>query len=308
MSNPRRTWRFTIYRKALIVVACLYSAGTLGARLVTDQTGRRVNVPDAPSRLVSLAPSITETLYALGLGERLVGVTDYCDFPPEAKHKARVGSVLNPSLEAILTLRPDLVLGSPDANRIETAERIERLGIPVYGVRGRSLEETLASIEDLGRLLGRAEESLILVEHLRTRIEAVERRVVGRPKPKVLFVVWYRPLTTAGGKTFISDIIRRAGGNSITDGLAAEWPRMSLEEAVSLDPDIIIFPRTEAFSPSLGEFDRMSGWREMRAVRNRRMYFVSDSIIRPSPRLVDALEEVAGILHPAADGRGEEAR
>ncbi len=296
--------RETLVLAAVVAFLALSSAGPAAIREVTDQTGRQVRVVENPQRLVSLAPSVTETLFALGLGERIVGVTDYCDYPPEAKTKSRVGNVLNPSLEAILALRPDLVLGSPDANRIETADRIERLGIPVYGVRARSLDETFASVEDLGRLLGRAAEAQRLVESLRARLRAVERRVTGRERPKVLFVVWYRPLTTAGGKSFVNDVIRRAGGVSIAEDLEPEWPRMSLEEALKRDPDVILFPRTEAFAPDPAEFDRLSGWREMRAVRNRRMHFVSDSIIRSSPRLLDALEEVAAILHPPSeDGR-----
>lgn len=303
-NSGRAARRTVVLPVFLALIAAFPSADRAAVRTVTDQTGRPVRVPENPQRLVSLAPSITETLFALGLGPRVVGVTDYCDFPPEAKKKTRVGNVLNPSLEAILALRPDLVLGSPDANRIEIADRIERLGIPVYGVRARSLEETFASVEDLGRLLGRAGEAQRLVDGLKVRLRAVEQRVEGRTRPKVLFVVWYRPLTTAGRNTFVSDVIRRAGGVSVTEDFEAEWPRLSLEEALRRDPDVILFPRTEAFAPDPAEFDRMSGWREMRAVQNRRMYFVSDSIIRSSPRLVDALEEVAAILHPP----GEDAR
>ncbi len=276
-----------------------------GARMVTDQTGRQVDVPERPKRLVSLAPSITETLYALGLGDRLVGDTDYCEYPPEARDIPHVGSILNPNLERIVALRPDLVLGSPEANRIETADRLGRLGIPLYGVTAHTMDETLFSIEDLGRVLNREAEARRLVEQLRQRIAAVEHRVAGRRPPKVLFVVWYRPLTTAGRRTFVDDVIRRAGGVSITDDLPGEWPRMSLEEALRRNPDVILFPRSESFAPDLDEFQRLPGWRDLRAVRDRRLYFVSDTIIRPSPRLVNALEEVAGILHPPPSGKAD---
>jgi iron complex transport system substrate-binding protein len=257
-----------------------------------------VNIPEHPERLVSLAPSITETLYALGLGDRLVGDTDYCEYPPEAKLKPHVGPILNPSLEKIVTLKPDLVLGSPEANRIETADRLARLGIPLYGVTARGVEETLHSIEDLGRVLGKAPEAEQLVEGLRRRIAGVEKGVAGRGRPRVLFVVWYRPLTTAGAHTFITDVVHRAGGVSISEDLPGEWPRLSLEEALRRDPDVILLPRAESFSPELEELRHLPGWRDLRAVKNRRMYFISDMIIRPSPRLVDALEEVARVLHP----------
>jgi iron complex transport system substrate-binding protein len=277
----------------------------LSAREVTDQTGRHVNVPDHPQRLVSLAPSVTETIYALGLGDRLVGDTDYCDYPPEAKQKPHVGAVLNPSLERIVALKPDLVLGTPEANRRETADQLARLGIPIYGVTARTLEETLNSILDLGTVLGREAESRALVGRLRARSDAVEKRVSGQAKPRVLFVVWYRPLITAGSQTFIADVIARAGGASISNDLRGEWPRLSLEEVLRRDPDVILFPKTESFSPGLDEFQSLPGWKDLRAVKGRRLFFVSETIMHPSPRLVDALEEVAGILHPAEKSGSE---
>jgi iron complex transport system substrate-binding protein len=258
-----------------------------------------VNVPNRPQRLISLAPSITETLYALGLGDRLVGDTDYCDFPPEARDKPHVGAMLNPSLEKIVALKPDLVLGTADANRRETADQLERLGIPLYGLRAHTVDEMVRSIEDLGQLLGCERESQGLVRQLRGRIESVEKRVAGQSRPQVLFVVWYRPLITAGPRTFIADVIARAGGVSISNDLRGEWPRLSLEEVVRRAPDVILFPKTESFSPGLEEFARLPGWKELRAVRSHRMYFLSETIMRPSPRLVDALEELADILHPA---------
>ena len=139
--------------RCLPLWVALLAASAALARDVTDQTGRRVNVPDHPQRIVSLAPSITETLYALGLGDRLVGDTDYCDYPPEARAKPHVGAMLNPSLEKIVALKPDLVLGTDEANRRETADQLAHLGIPLYGVTAHTVEETLQSLEDLGRVL-----------------------------------------------------------------------------------------------------------------------------------------------------------
>lgn len=270
------------------------------AKVVTDQTGRRVNVPDEPRRLISLAPSITETIYALGLEARLVGVTDYCEYPPAAKLKPRVGSLLNPSLEKIVSLKPDLVLGSPAANRRETAAQLERLGIPLYGVAADTVEGTLASIEDLGKILGREAEARRLVQDLRNRRAAVAQKVADRVRPRVLYVVWYPPLITAGQSTFVSDVIRCAGGVPVVDGLAGDWPHLSLEEALRRDPDVILFSGVQSFTPGLQEFPRLPGWRDARAVKTHRLYSVSDSVIRPSPGLIEALEEVARHLHPSA--------
>jgi iron complex transport system substrate-binding protein len=276
----------------------LLAASAALAREVTDQTGRRVNVPDHPQRLVSLAPSITESLYVLGLGDRLVGDTDYCDYPPEARAKPHVGAMLNPSLEKIVTLQPDLVLGTDEANRRETADQLSRLGIPLYGVTAHSVEETLQSLEDLGRILDWEQPTEKLVAGLRARVEAVAKRAQRPERPKVLFVVWYRPLITAGKQTFLADVIRRAGGVSISDDLRGEWPHLSLEEVLKRNPDVILFPRTESFAPGLEDFQNLPGWKGLPAVKSHRMYLVSETIMRPCPRLIDALEELADILHP----------
>ncbi len=282
----------------IVILCVLFGVSARGARDLVDQTGRRVNVPDRPTRLVSLAPGITETLFLLGLGDRVVGDTDSCEFPPEARLKVHVGSTLNPSLEKIVVLKPDLVLGSPQANRREIVDRLARLGIPLYGVTAQTVDGTLASIADLGSVLGREAEARELVQQLQQRIDAVTRRVANQRPPRVLFVVWYRPLMTAGAQTFLSDVIRRAGGDPIGAGLQGEWPRLSVEEVMRLEPDVILFPETQAFAPNLEEFQSLPGWRDMPAVKERHIYFVSDSIVRASPRLVDALEEVARILHP----------
>jgi len=280
-----------------LVLALLLSTGAISARVVADQTGRRVNLPDHPlHRLVSIAPSITETLYALGLGERLVGDTDYCDYPPPARALPHVGAMLNPNLEKIVALKPDLVLGTDEANRRETADQLERLGIPLYGVTAHTVEGTIQSVEDLGRVLDWEQPTQKLVAGLRARVAAVEKEVQGQPRPKVLFVVWYRPLITAGSQTFISNVIQRAGGVSISDNVKGEWPHMGLEEVLKRAPDVILFPQTDAFAPGLDEFQKLPGWRDLAAVRNHRLYFVAETIMRPSPRLIDALEEVARIL------------
>ena len=287
----------TFFECVLGLVLLLPAAGL--ARTVKDETGRMVNIPENPHRLVSLAPNITEIVYALGLGDELVGDTDNCDFPLQATTKPHVGTMVNPSLERIVALKPDLALGTPEANRRETADQLERLGIPVYGVTANTLQGTLASIEDLGTVLGRTAEANRLVAQMRARIDRVENRIKGQPEPKVLFVVWYRPLITISPRTFIADVIRAAGGKPIGENLKGEWPRLTLEELLPLSPDVILFPKTESFSPGLEEFRGLPGWKDLKAVKDGRMYFVSETIERSGPRLVDALEELANILHPS---------
>ena len=293
-AHPRRAAGKLLMGLGLALVLC---AGATAARLVTDQTGRRVDVPDHPRRLISIAPSITETLYAMGLGDRLVGDTDYCDYPPQAKSLPHVGALLNPSLEKIVALKPDLVLGTDDANRRETADQLERLGIPLYGVTAHTVDGAIQSIADLGHILDWAPPTEKLVASLRARVAAVDKQVQARQfRPKVLFVVWYRPLITAGSTTFISDVIRRAGGTSISDDMKTPWPHMGLEEVLKRSPDVILFPKADAFAPGLEDFQKLPGWRDLAAVQEHHLYFVDEAIMRPSPRLIDALEEVAKIL------------
>ncbi len=275
-------------------------ASPLAARMLTDQTGRRVDVPEHPARIVSLSPAVTETLFLLGLGDKVVGVTDSCEFPPEAKSRPSIGSTLNPSIEKILTLKPDLVIGSPQANRRETADQLARVRIPLYGVTAQTVDETLTSITDLGRAVSREAEAKDLVQKLQARLDAVTRRIAGRKPPRVLFVVWFRPLMTAGSHTFLSDVIRRAGGAPLGSELQGEWPKLSVEEALRLQPDVLLFPQTQAFAPNLKEIRTLAGWKDMKAVMDGRIYFVSDTIVRASPRLLDALEEIARDLHPDA--------
>ena len=281
-----------------VMLALLVSPISILARMVKDQTGRSVNVPDHPHRLVSLAPSVTESLYALGLGDRLVGDTDYCDYPPQAKTLEHVGGTQNPSLEKIVALKPDLVLGTDEANRREAADQLEHLGIPLYGVTAHTVDGTIQSVEDLGHVLEWDQPTEKIVASLRARVAAVDRQVQGKPRLKVHFVVQYRPLIAAGRGTFISDVIRRAGGASVSDDMTTEWPHMGLEGVLGRAPDVILMPRTETFTPNLDDFKRLPGWRDLAAVKNGHIYFVSESIMHPSPRLIDALEEVADILHP----------
>ncbi|HEV2426163.1 MAG TPA: cobalamin-binding protein [Terriglobia bacterium] len=283
---------------ALFVLAGPCSAISDGTRTVIDETGRRIAIPGHPQRIVSLAPSITETVYALGQDDKIAGDTDYCDYPAAAIKKPHVGAVLNPSIEKIVSLKPDLVIGSAEANRRETADQLARLGIPLYGLSDKSLDDVLRSIRDLGMLLDCQAQATALASSLEARVQAVEHRVAGLPEPRVLFVTWYQPLITVGAHSFVADVIRRAGGRSISDDLPGEWPRLSIEAVLARNPDIILLPKSHTYTPSLEDLRHLPGWRDLAAVKAGRVYFVSDTIVRPCPRLVDSLEEVAAILHP----------
>ena len=268
---------------------------------VTDETGRRVSVPQPVRRIVSLAPSLTETIYALGAQDRLVGVTDYCDYPPEAQSKPRVGGIINPNLEEVVALKPDLVLLAKSANRRETAEALDRLGIAAYATDPHSVEGVLASTARLAEVIGARAAGETLVASLRARLTELKRLLGARPPRRVLFVVWRDPLISVGRDTFLGDALRWAGAESMVE-TAQEWPRVSLEEVVRLQPDDLIFASSQ---PEAGERDfealrDQPGWRSLEAVRQRRVVVISDAVNHPSPRLVDAIFELARKLHPEA--------
>ncbi len=269
---------------------------------VTDEVGRRISVSLPVRRIVSLAPNLTETIYALGAEDRLVGVTDYCDYPPEARQKARVGGAVNPSIEQIVALKPDLVLAQAvSMNRRETVDALERLGIPVYSANSNSVEGILASTRHIAELIGASERSAELLKNLRARLDEMKRRLDGRPARRVLFVVWIDPLVTVGRQTFIADALRLAGAESVAE-TDQDWPRFSLEEVVRLQPEFLIFAdsHSETVRTTVEDLSTRPGWRGLDALRNRRIAIISDAINRPAPRLIEALEELARQLHPDA--------
>lgn len=285
---------------ALFAILAVLGAGARdgAAGDVTDMLGRRVRVPDRPARIVSLAPSITETVYALGDGDRLAGVTDYCDYPPEATRKPRVGGIATPNFEAILALRPDLVIATSESNYAEHVERLVSLGLPVYVVRPVDWDTVLESIERVGEVLGRQELARTQVAAMRRDAEAIERAVAGVPRPRVLYVVWPNPLIAPGRDTLINQLILRAGGESITGAEPLLYPRLSLETVVERRPDRIIVGRHG--QETVGELLR--GWERLgsvSAVREGRVYGVDGNLVhRPGPRMVEALRALARVIHP----------
>jgi iron complex transport system substrate-binding protein len=281
---------------ALASPALLPRAGT--AADMTDMLSRRVPVPERPVRIVSLAPSITETVFVLGQGERLVGVTDYCDYPPEATKKPRVGGISTPSFEAILALRPDLVLATSESNYAEHVERLTALALPVYVIRPVDFETVLESIERIGAVLGTAEAARARVASMRREADAIAQAVAGSPRPRVLYVVWPNPLIAPGRGTLITELIRRAGGESVTGGEPLLYPRLSLETVIERRPERIIVGRhSQAPAQEL-----LRGWDQLTAlaaVREGRVSAVDGDLVhRPGPRMIEALRALARALHP----------
>jgi iron complex transport system substrate-binding protein len=268
---------------------------------VVDEAGRRVTVPVHVRRLVSLAPNLTETLYALGAQDRLVGVTDYCDYPPEARTKPRVGGPRNPSLEAILAQKPDLVFATTAINRLVTVQALERLGIPVYATDPRSVEGTLASIRHVGELIGAGAQGEALTARLEAQLRALRQHLTGSSPRRALFVVWEDPLISIGPHTFLADALRVAGAESVVQS-AQDWPKVSLEEVVRLQPEYLVFASADATSAAKQseELRGRPGWRDLAAVRQHHLAFVSEAIDSPAPRMVEAIEQLARKLHSEA--------
>jgi cobalamin transport system substrate-binding protein len=267
----------------------------------TDEVGRRVQIPQEADRVVSLAPNLTEIVFALGDGNHLAGDTDYCDYPPEAAQKPHVGGPVNPNLEEIVALMPDLVLATKSINRRETVNALDRIGLPVYVTDPHSIEEMIASVEHLGSALGAEKSAALLAEDLRGRLSDLDRRLSGAAPRRVLFVVWTDPLISVGRGTFIADALRRAGGRSVVD-TKAEWPHISLEEVVRLQPEVLVFASAHA-GDAQRDVDTLRtrpGWKNLAAMQRGNVVVVSDAINRPAPRIVDAIEYLARALHPEA--------
>ncbi len=297
---------------ALFLCACPASHGQSATtpspdaaafREVVDEAGRTVRMPQAVRRIVSLAPSLTETIYALGLQDRLVGDTNYCDYPPEAQKKTKVGGGINPSLEMIASLRPDLVLVAKSYNRLETTQSLDVLGIPSYAIDPHSVDDVIASTKTLARMLGVPEAGTSVASDMQRRLGDLLFRVGAMPPKHVLFVVWTQPLISTGRNTFLADALRYAGAISIVDS-AQDWPQVNMEEVAKLQPDYLVFAdsHAESVSREVETLATLPGWKILNAVSNRRYAVISDAVNRPAPRIVSAIEELARQLHPEVFG------
>jgi ABC-type Fe3+-hydroxamate transport system substrate-binding protein len=276
------------------------AANKRATKLVTDETGRRMAIPLNVQRVVSLAPNLTETIYALGLDAKLAGDTTYCDIPPAAKEKPHIGSAQEPSLEAIVALHPDLVLATTSINRAETADALLKIGVPVYTSDPHTMADMLSSTATMADLLGASEQGAMLVAALQKRLDALRTALQDRPMAHVLFVVWEDPLISIGQNTFIADALRWAGAESIIVA-TQNWPQVSMEEVVRLQPDYIVLTSDHLAAETHEHLNNLLDrptWRELRAVELGRVVMASDEFTRPSPGLVDAIEALAHELHP----------
>jgi len=286
--------------RSLILSLC-FLPGIAQALTVVDQTGHAVTLPATPRRIVSLVPSVTETLFAIGAQDAVVGVTDFCDYPPDARRKARVGDMLAPNLETLVSLKPDLVVATRSGNREETFDQLKRLGLPVYLVdEPPSLAGVLRLVGGLGQLTGRRDAAAAVAAGLERRIASVRERVAGRPHPRVLYVLWPEPLIVPGRGSLVSELIASAGGESVTADQAQGYPRMSLEAAVGRAPEVIILARHGAGTGPAAR-EQWQRLESLPAIRSGRLYAADGDLLhRYGPRVVDGLELLVRLIHPEA--------
>jgi len=265
---------------------------------IKDDVGRKLTITKEPQRIISTAPSVTEILFALGLNEKIVGVTTLCNYPEEAKKKEKIGTFQSPNIEKILSLKPDLIIATGGVQR-QVVEKLEQFGIPVFVSYPTTLDGVIKGIYTIGRITGAEGNAKKLVFDLKFRIAKVTSKVnKAKTKPKVFFELWHEPLMSAGPGSFIDDLIKKAGGINIASSAKSAYPIFSLEQLIKEDPDIIIGAESSMGADPL-EASKRPGWETLKAVKNQKVYTINDDIVfRAGPRLVLALETIAKYLHP----------
>jgi iron complex transport system substrate-binding protein len=289
-----------ILLKIFIFALLIFSCSRISvAAEVQDEIGRKLSIKKSPERIVSLAPGITEILYALNLEDKIVGVTSFCNWPARARQKPQVGGFINPSVETIVSLKPDLIIATADGNRRDTVRQLERIGLTVYVTNPSDMEGILTGILHLGKITAAEKEAKILVGGLKKRLHNIAAQTRGKNKPRIFFQIGLDPVITAGGGTLISETITLAGGSNIAGADSARYPRYSSESIMAGSPDIILF------APMTGdkEFAAVKNfWRKfpgIPAVKNNKIYPIeTDLISRASPRIINAIEKMAFIFHP----------
>jgi iron complex transport system substrate-binding protein len=285
-------WFLALLIIALTLTACSPTEQT-PPQYFFDDLGRLVAINGTPQRIISLAPSNTEILFALGLGDKVVGVTDWCDYPPEALEKEKVGSYDTPDIEKIVALNPDLILVAYGTT-MDVINNLVGLGLTVFGIKTTDLDDLLNDIRTIGEITDKELEAYALTSEMAVRIQAVTNQTEElEERPRVFYIVWHDPLWTAGSGTFIHELIEKAGGVNICQNITG-YTTISIEEIVARNPEVII---TSEWS-----YDWAINATELastNASQTDRIYQGDDDLVqRPSPRLVEGLEWFAHFIHP----------
>ncbi len=276
------------------------SPSAAGPVTVTDDSGHQVTLARPATRVVSLAPANTEIAFALGAGGKLVAGTSYDDYPAAAKALPKIGDFQSPSVEKIVSFQPDLVLA---AGGIQAGLRakLENLGIKVFVVDPSTLDGVYTDLTALGKLLGVSDKATTVVAAMKQRADAVEQKVAGLSRPTVFVEIYSKPLMTAGKATFIDNLVTLAGGTNIGDAAGSGFPSFSSEVLFKDDPDVYVATTGSMATPV--QIARRSGYSGLKAVKDGRVYVIEDNLlVRPGPRLVDGLEQLAQMIHPEVFG------
>ncbi len=282
-------------KKLGLLLSVLILLGNMCAwatRSERDQTGRLVVIPDKIHRVITLSPSLTDTVYALGASSILVGITDFSIYPREAAHeKPSVGGIVNPSLEKIIALHPDVVLALPEFNGADTIAGLQRIGIPIVLFKTGNIENIYDTVETVGRVLGRQQDAAALIARMHSVEAKIRAQSAGKSRPSMLLVLEANPLITAGKNAFITQMIELAGGRLVTDDVRQDWLQMSLEAVLPRHPDYILLMKNGPVS--LQDLQRTPGWNSLEAVRLRRVIVLDDRIQVPAPVAFEGLEDFA---------------
>lgn len=289
---------------AALLIAGLFPVGSqaaeTGPRTFIDDLGRKVTLSKTPLRIVSLAPSITETLFAIGLGTRVVGVTQFCDYPPEAQSKPKVGYT-HPNLEAIVALEPDLILAPRELLRVDILGKLEQLQIPTYVLDSTTVPSIFAHIQTLGRILEASAAADDVVHRMQRHIGEITARTARLPRPRVLYVLNSEPLITIGPGSYLHEALEIAGGSNVAARARVAYPRLSMEAVLQEDPEVILFPTGRAEGIVEGEEERWQRWTTLSAIRLKQLRRVPNELLnRPGPRIVQGIEALARAIHPEA--------
>lgn len=265
----------------------------------TDDTGRTVTIGGTVEAVVSLAPANTEILFALGAGDMVVGDTEFCNYPEEAVAIENVGGFSTVNVERIIELEPDIVFG--EAGHEDVAAQLEDAGIPVYMTKAVDFDTVMDNISVIGEIVGKSDEAAQLVADLESRIDAVTSVTDSiTDKKDVLYLLWNDPIMSAGPGTFINDVISSAGGANIAAESGTAWPVLDMESVIVADPDVIILAPHGGSGISKEDLMADPAWSTINAIEDGNVFEMSngDIILRPGPRIIDALEEVYGMLYP----------
>jgi len=286
----------------LLLLAALSGCGQKSEKprkiTLTDDAGNTFALDMPATKVVSLAPANTEIIYAVGGGDRLVGDTTYCDYPPAARKKEKVGDFTTPNLEKIVSLAPEVVFSTGGVQQSFTQD-LGKFNIKVFVVDPKNLEQVFTDMKKVGEILGFKGKSEQVVANLEKRVDDVLSKVKGKPRPKVFFEIWNQPLMTAGQGTFIDRMISMAGGTNIGRSAGKEFPQFSQEQLLRDDPQVYVAVKGTQANPA--DISNRPGYSQLKAVQDKKVYIVEDNLfVRPGPRLVDGLVLLAKKIHPEA--------